>query len=304
MDNHQNTATSARRKSSSLESPTKRSSVGSLFSRTRTASLARLGKRPPTSSSTVTSTLYEDDEDGNDNGEGPDIKSPRLTSEYFKRYELMTEFINLRNPNHCPLGVYVMPSSDNLNLWYGTLFVHKGYYRSGVFKFRLTIPESYPNSPPAVAFLTDMFHPLVDVNGNVSISQQFPTWRPYQDYIFYVLHYLKNMFKKAVLDGLVDKHCLNKEAYRLYRTDTAIFGKLAQQCAQLSITESYLFDHFPDNNMIRFSPLSEAKFDELKAQILSSTTNSPDVTGSNENTIEQQLKDRFNDYKTTLSKSK
>lgn len=171
--------------------------------------------------------------------------------------------INLRNPNHCPLGVYVMPSSDDLYVWYGALFVHKGFYKSGTFKFRLTIPKNYPNQPPSITFLTDMFHPLVDVNGHVSILQQFPIWRPYQDYIFHILHYLKNMFKKVVLDGLNDKYCLNKEAYRLYRNDVSVFGKLAQQCAQLSITESYLFDHFPDNNMIRFSPLSEAKFGKI-----------------------------------------
>ncbi|KAI7872959.1 ubiquitin-conjugating enzyme/RWD-like protein [Spinellus fusiger] len=172
----------------------------------------------------------------------------------------MTEFINLRNPKHCPLGVYVMPSSDNLNVWYGVIFVHKGFYRSGVFKFRITIPENYPNLPPSVTFLTDMFHPLVDVRGNMSLSQQFPTWKPYQDYILHVLHYIKNSFKKVVLDSLVDKHCLNKEAYRMYRADTGVFVKLTQQCAQLSITESYLFDNVPDNNMIRFSSLSEAKF--------------------------------------------
>lgn len=51
-----------------------------------------------------------------------------------------------------------------------------------------------------------------------------------------------------------------------YRNDPQIFAKLAQQCAQLSITESYLFDHFPDNNMIKFSPLSEAKFGKLSAR--------------------------------------
>lgn len=147
-----------------------------------------------------------------------------------------------------------------LLVWYGVIFVHKGFYRSGAFKFRLTIPQDYPSQAPSVTFLTDMFHPLVDVNGNVSIAQQFPIWRPYQDYIFHILHYLKNMFKKVVLDGLNDKYCFNKEAYRLYRTDISVFGKLAQQCAQLSITESYLFDHFPDNNVIKFAPLSEAKF--------------------------------------------
>lgn len=113
-----------------------------------------------------------------------------------------------------------------------------------------------------------MFHPLVDANGNVNISQQFPIWRPYQDYTFHVLHYLKNMFKKVVLDGLNDKYCLNKEAYRLYRTDISVFAKLTHQCAQLSITESYLYDHFPDNNLIRFSPLSDAKFGKKKKRQL------------------------------------
>ena len=64
---------------------TRKSSVTSLFSRTR--NVARLGKRsvPPTSSAS-NADLYEEDE----NGES-EPKSPRLTYEYFKRYELMTE---------------------------------------------------------------------------------------------------------------------------------------------------------------------------------------------------------------------
>jgi ubiquitin-protein ligase len=100
-------------------------------------------------------------------------------------------------------------------VWFGVLFVHKGYYRSGVFKFRINIPESYPNAPPTVTFLTDMFHPLVDTQGRLSIAQQFPIWRPHQDYIFHILHYIKNAYKRVVLDGLVEKYCPNKEAYRL-----------------------------------------------------------------------------------------
>lgn len=141
-----------------------------------------------------------------------------------------------------------------------------------------------------------MFHPLVDTQGRLSIAQQFPVWRPHQDYIFHILHYIKNAYKRVVLDGLVEKYCPNKEAYRLYvfhsesvlphivpfissnllltisrysyRNDPQIFSKLAQQCAQLSITESYLFDHFPDNNMIKFSPLSESKFGKLAYTLL------------------------------------
>lgn len=57
-----------------------------------------------------------------------------------------------------------------------------------------------------------------------------------------------------------------------FRNDTSVFSKLSQQCAQLSITESYLFDHFPDNNMIRFSSLSEPKFEELRSIVFKSST--------------------------------
>lgn len=100
-----------------------------------------------------------------------------------------------------------------MKVWYGVIFVHQGYYQSGVFKFRVAVPESYPEYPPSITFMSDMFHPLIDGGGNLSLTYQFPVWRPYQDYIFHVLHYIKNIFKKAVLDKLVDKHCPGKEAY-------------------------------------------------------------------------------------------
>ncbi|KAI8646232.1 ubiquitin-conjugating enzyme/RWD-like protein [Parasitella parasitica] len=238
------------------------SSRRSLFDRTKSAALERIGRKSlqpqEQSPSQFPHSIYDQDKDGTDE---PASKTPGLPSEYFRQYEIMTELINLRNPSHCPLGVYVMPSTSNLHVWYGALFVHKGFYKSGTFKFRLTLPENYPNQPPSITFLTDLFHPLVDNKGNVCISQQFPVWRPYQDYTFHVLHYLKNMFKKVVLDGLNDKYCYDKDAYRLYRHDIAIFAKLAYQSAQLSVTESFLYDHPEDiNNPIRFSPLSDAKF--------------------------------------------
>ncbi|ORZ06843.1 ubiquitin-conjugating enzyme/RWD-like protein [Absidia repens] len=185
----------------------------------------------------------------------------------FKRYELMMEFMNLRNSSQYPLGVYLIPCADTLNVWYGILFLHQGLYNSGIFKFRLSIPENYPFGMPSVTFLTDIFHPLIDSQGALRLSSAFPVWRPYQDYIIHLLCFIKNMFKKSTLDKLLDKHCANKEAYRLYRQEMVVFKKLAQQCAQLSITESYLYDHFPDNNLIRFTPLGEQAFGKYKKRM-------------------------------------
>ncbi|KAI9026582.1 ubiquitin-conjugating enzyme/RWD-like protein [Phycomyces nitens] len=263
---------------------TEEQSFISFFTRPRT-----IASHPPIPSQHPNPQQNSDwDEDISDR---PDLQT---TSEPFRRHELMTEFTNLKNPGHCPLGMYMSPSADNINVWFGVLFVNKGLYRSGVFKFRLVIPENYPNNPPTVTFMTEVFHPLVDPKGNLNLAQRFMTWRPHQDYILHVLHYVKSIFKRAVLDGLLDKHSTNKESYQLYRKNPAVFVKLAHQCAQLSITADYLFNSFSDNNLIRFSDLSEAEFDELKAYIMKSK--SDPINDDDENTIESQLRDRYNDH--------
>ncbi|KAI8338248.1 ubiquitin-conjugating enzyme/RWD-like protein [Chlamydoabsidia padenii] len=176
--------------------------------------------------------------------------------------------MNLQNGNQCPLGIYLMPCADTLNVWYGVLFLHQGLYSSGVFKFRLVIPEDYPLACPSVTFMTDVFHPLIDSQGNLALQPGFPNWRPYQDYLIHLIRYIKHVFHRSFLGSLTEHVCFNKEAYRLYRQDKIVFRKMAQQCAQLSITEFYLFDHFPQNNLIRFTPMNELGYDQLKSCLL------------------------------------
>ncbi|KAI3373436.1 hypothetical protein L3Q82_022045, partial [Scortum barcoo] len=40
----------------------------------------------------------------------------------------------------------------------------------GVFKAHLTFPKDYPLRPPKMKFITDIWHPNVDKNGDVCIS--------------------------------------------------------------------------------------------------------------------------------------
>lgn len=39
---------------------------------------------------------------------------------------LSLEYASLRHQNHCPLGMYVVPSPDSLFVWDAVLFVHQG----------------------------------------------------------------------------------------------------------------------------------------------------------------------------------
>ncbi|KAK0486954.1 UBC-like protein [Armillaria luteobubalina] len=157
------------------------------------------------------------------------------------------EYASLRHRSHCPLGIYVVPSKESLFIWDAIFFVHQGYYADGIFKFRLLFPPNYPERPPTVQFITEMFHPLISSNGIFNLSPRFHPWRPKEHFVFHVLHYIKASFKKPVLDKIIEGDCLNKEAYRLmfsrmYHDSTGSFASLATQSSLLSQSPSSLFE--------------------------------------------------------------
>ena len=47
---------------------------------------------------------------------------------------------------YCVLKPVINLKKNCFLAWYGVLFVHKGYYKNGVFKFKLNIPSEYPFS--------------------------------------------------------------------------------------------------------------------------------------------------------------
>jgi len=65
-------------------------------------------------------------------------------------------------------------------------------YESGIFKATMSFPDEYPNAPPKMKFISDMWHPNVYPDGGVCISilhtpdpmnpqeREEETWRPIQ----------------------------------------------------------------------------------------------------------------------------
>ena len=120
------------------------------------------------------------------------------------RTAIALEYASLRHDGHCPLGMYVTPSPESLLVWDAIFFVHQGafmstcgatwvyamtlmtrigcaqlgYYADSILKFRLTFPPNYPERPPVVQFLTDVFHPLVSQqDGTFNLAPRFHPWR-------------------------------------------------------------------------------------------------------------------------------
>ncbi|KAF8897513.1 ubiquitin-conjugating enzyme/RWD-like protein [Infundibulicybe gibba] len=188
------------------------------------------------------------------------------------RTAISLEYASSKHHNHCPLGMYVVPSIESLLEWNAVFFVHQGYYADAILKFRITFPTNYPERAPTIHFITDIFHPLIGTDGLFSLSGRFRPWRPNEHHVFDILHYIKASFKKHALDKIQESDCLNKEAYRYHNSPTS-FGALAAQSSQLSQSNSALFDQdHPSmatqiHSTIDFAEMTAEELDKVRAEI-------------------------------------
>ncbi|KAK4047236.1 hypothetical protein OIV83_005539 [Microbotryomycetes sp. JL201] len=182
------------------------------------------------------------------------------------RQEALLEFAALGADQGCPAGIYLTPSDPFA--WSGVHFVHRGFFAGAVLHFTVDIPRDYPHSAPTVVYRsTALVHPLVDpATGKLRLDSRFPTWRPRQDFIVHVLHFMKACFKRHALDALTEAH---------YRDRFEVFVQLASQSALLSTTENALYDTQNSNDKhgsdypppIAFRPLKEGEEQALRQQL-------------------------------------
>jgi len=160
-----------------------------------------------------------------------------------------------------------VPSPDSLFAWDAVLFVHQGYYAGAILRFRLTFPDDYPDKIPAVQFVTDIFHPLIDQNGYFNLAAHLRPWKPKEHHVYDVLYHVKAAFKKYRLDKYKEGDAWNKEAYRLYHESTSSFSALATQSSQLTRSESALYDK--DHPSLMGQPIEGFTFEKLSPEKLS-----------------------------------
>lgn len=169
--------------------------------------------------------------------EDPDARDARV-QQLLQQFSVLLEYEKLQD--FAPPGMYVMPSLDSALTWHGTIFVRQGFYRGGVFKFRLTLPEDYPELPPELFFVSDVFHPMVEPKtGRIDIGAVFPEWRAGRDYASFVLPHLhRSLLRREYFSGSA-RRPLNVEARDLFLQDPSAFAERAAQCAQLSLQSVY-----------------------------------------------------------------
>lgn len=76
-----------------------------------------------------------------------------------------------------PKGISAFPSNDNFFNWTATVKGVEGTaYENLTFKLCLTFPSNYPYSAPTVSFETSIFHPNVDLHGNICLDILKEKW--------------------------------------------------------------------------------------------------------------------------------
>lgn len=109
------------------------------------------------------------------------------------------------------------PSPDDLMNMKLTLTPAEGYYARSTFNFSIRVPDDYPHKPPKVKCETKVYHPNIDLQGNVCLNILRQDWNPVLT-LSAVLYGLQLLFLEPNPDDP-----LNKEAAALLKKDKFAF---------------------------------------------------------------------------------
>jgi ubiquitin-protein ligase len=130
-----------------------------------------------------------------------------------------------------------MPEFNDIRKYHGVIFVKKGLYRDGIFRFTLVLPKEYNdvNTYPEVTFTPPIFNPFIDPITGILDLKQDPdksTWQPDKHYIRDALYFLKRSF--YMKDFSVFEQVANEEARKLFKDDKESYAELVNKCVKES----------------------------------------------------------------------
>jgi ubiquitin-conjugating enzyme E2 G1 len=147
-----------------------------------------------------------------------------------------------------PIDLVSVGLEDDSNVYNWEILImgpERTLYEGGFFKAKLSFPANFPNMPPTMTFVSEMWHPNVYPDGRVCISILHPPgedefnsqesaderWRP----ILGVEQILISVI--SMLSDPNDESPANLDAAVMWRNDRAAFKKKVQQVVRKSQEE-------------------------------------------------------------------
>lgn len=157
----------------------------------------------------------------------------------------------------------VQMTGENRNEFYVKFYGPKDTpYEGGVWKVRVTLPDTYPYKSPSIGFVNTIFHPNVDeLSGSVCLDVINQTWSPLFDLIN-----VFGVFLPQLLTYANPADPMNGEAASLMMKSPEAFKTRVREYVQKFAQESHVqFDSETKNNEDddTMSDTSEAGDDDL-----------------------------------------
>jgi len=127
---------------------------------------------------------------------------------------------------------------DQENLQEFDVFItpDSGYWKGATYTFHFVIPDNYPYAPPKVTCVEKIYHPNIDLQGNVCLNLLKADWRPILT-IQQVVHGLIFLYLEPNPDDP-----LNIEAAKIFREDINRFKQNVKKSLDGGNVEGTYFD--------------------------------------------------------------
>ena len=70
------------------------------------------------------------------------------------------------------------PANDDIMNFTLTIEPDEGMYKGGCFRFSFAINQNFPHEPPKVKCTQKIYHPNIDLDGNVCLNILREDWKP------------------------------------------------------------------------------------------------------------------------------
>ena len=152
---------------------------------------------------------------------------------------LQKEYLELTKKPYDEFSVSLM--DDNLYKWEIMIFGPQDTsYEGGLFKSEMTFPKNYPNSPPELKFVSNIYHPNVYESGKVCISilhegedqwgyeSSVERWKPIHGVASVIMSVI------SMLSDPNDESPANIDAAKIWREEYNTFKKKVYECVAKS----------------------------------------------------------------------
>ncbi|GAA95788.1 uncharacterized protein L969DRAFT_87820 [Mixia osmundae IAM 14324] len=164
-------------------------------------------------------------------GEAAGKKKPRVSAAQLRAQKDITE-LDLSSTMKTDF-----PDPTDLLNFKLSITPDEGMYKGGEFKFTFAINTNYPHEPPKVKLTQKIYHPNLDLEGNVCLNLLREDWKPVLN-LNAVMVGLQFLFLEPNADDP-----LNKEAAEELRRDRTTFAQNVKTAMRGGRVKSEVYDY-------------------------------------------------------------